>query len=71
MTGRLPSATHSHHDVAVGDHALEPVVLAADGQGADVEVTHLARCVGERLVRAGALGAAGHDVACSWSCRSS
>ena len=45
-----------HDDVAVSDHALEPVVLAADRQRADVEVAHLLRGVDERVVhgRAGA-----------------
>src|SRR5215218_4220088 len=53
------------HDVAVGHHALEPVVLAADGQRPDVQVAHLAGGIGEGLVLADALDAAGHDVACS------
>src|SRR3712207_6904860 len=40
-----------HDDVAVGDHALEPVVVTADGQRADVEVAHLAGRIDEGLPR--------------------
>jgi hypothetical protein len=31
---------HLHDDVAVGDHALEAVILPADRHGADVELLH-------------------------------
>ena len=53
-----------HHDVAVGEHALQPVVVAADRQGADVEVAHHARGFGERLVLLHALRVGRHQVAC-------
>src|SRR5215207_6710783 len=38
-----------YDDVAVGEHALEPVVLTADGQRPDVQVAHLAGGIGEGL----------------------
>jgi len=53
-----------YDDVAIAHHSLEPVVLAADGQGADVEVTHLASGVDERVVLANAFDLIGHDLSC-------
>src|SRR4051794_1112855 len=50
-----------HHDVAVGQHALEPVVLAADRHRAHVEIGEPLRGFGDRVVLADALRAAGHD----------
>ena len=52
-------------DVAVGDHACEPVVVTTDGEGAHPEVAHLARRVDERVGGPGAFDSARHDVACS------
>jgi predicted alpha/beta hydrolase family esterase len=51
-------------DVAGGDHAFKPFVLAADGQRADVECFHLAGCHFEGFVFTDAFDAAGHDFAC-------
>ena len=45
-------------DVAVGDHPLQAVVVAADGQRADAQVLHLAGGVCHGVVDRGALGAA-------------
>src|SRR5215211_4598057 len=54
-----------HDDVSVGEHALEPVVIAADGHRAHVEISKLASGVGERVVDGYALRVGRHDVACS------
>ncbi|BEL06178.1 hypothetical protein Q0Z83_043690 [Actinoplanes sichuanensis] len=41
--GRVAAlAERLHHDVAVGQHAVQPVVVAADRQRSHVEVRHLA-----------------------------
>jgi hypothetical protein len=40
----------AHRDVAVGDHALQLVVLAADRQNR-LQVAHLSRSVGQNLLR--------------------
>jgi hypothetical protein len=53
-----------HHDVAVGEHALEPVVVAADRQRADVEVAHHPRRLGQGLPLLHAGGLRSHEVAC-------
>ncbi len=58
----LAGAQDLHHDVPVGQDTLQPVVGAADRQGADPEVLHLACRVQHRLLGADAFGSAGHDV---------
>jgi hypothetical protein len=59
----LALGEHLHDDVAVGQHALEPVVLAADRHRADVELSQLLRRVEHGVVLADARGVRGHDVA--------
>src|SRR5829696_801229 len=44
-----------HDDVAVGEHALEAIVIAADRQHTDIELRHPLRRVEQRLVLADAL----------------
>src|SRR5690606_13178526 len=53
-----------YDDVAVGDDAAQPVVLAADRHGTDTQVTHAPRGGEQRLVLADALASEVHDVAC-------
>ena len=59
--GSFPSAT-AHGDVAVGDHAGQSVVIAADRQWADFQVAHLPRRLLECGVGPDAFGVPGHDV---------
>jgi hypothetical protein len=54
-----------HDDVSVGEHALEPVVIAADGHRTHIEISQLAGGVGERVVDRYALRVGRHDLACS------
>ncbi|HEU5265608.1 MAG TPA: hypothetical protein VFU35_02865 [Jatrophihabitans sp.] len=58
------SCHHLYHDVAVGNDGLEPVVVAADRQGADIEVGQAARGVGDGVRRLRAFGTAAHDLLC-------
>src|SRR5215203_5980266 len=54
-----------YDDVSVGEHALEPVVIAADGHRTNVEISKFACGVGERVVDGYALRVGRHDLACS------
>ena len=58
----LALGQHADHDVAIGEHPLQAIVLPADRQRADAELLHLARRFRDRLVLADALGSAAHHV---------
>ena len=62
LVGVLPLRDDLDHDVPVGQHPLEAVVLPADGQGADVQGGHPLGGRGDGVVLGDALGALGHDV---------
>ena len=54
-----------HHDVAVSQHALQPVVVAADRHRTESVLGQLPGRVGDGFIFADALGISGHYVACS------
>src|SRR5215208_735717 len=59
----LAGGEHLYDDVAVGEHSLEPVVLAADRHRADVQLGEPLGGIENGVVLADALGVLGHDVA--------
>ncbi len=65
LRGVLAVGHAAHDDVAVGDDAVQALVLAADGQGADPEVAHACGHRGHGLVGPRAVGVGGHQLACS------
>ena len=62
---RVPAlGEHVDDDVAVGQHALQAIVLAADRHGADAQLLEFLRRIGDRLVLSDALRVRGHHVSC-------
>jgi len=64
VRGVLPLGDHLDHDLSVGAHPLQAVILAPDRHGAHAEICELLRGVGHRLVLIGALHALRHHVPC-------
>ena len=59
----LALGDHLDDDVAVGEHPLEAVVLAADRHRADLQLGELLGRIADRLLLAHALARAGHHIA--------